>query len=131
MRMILESQIKTVMSRGFKVSRINVDPASVFMQMKHEPIAGVQVYPVGPNVHVRRAERAIRSLKDRARAVQASLPWNLPKSLVQYLLNFVVIRMNSLARRSVGPRAPVERIFRGMSGQVLETMFKSKRTLVR
>ena len=79
------------------------------MQMKHEPVAGVQVYPVGPNVHVRRAERAIRSLKDRARAVQASLPWNLPKSLVQYLLNFVVIRMNSLARRSVGPRAPVER----------------------
>ena len=109
MREILEGQIKSVTSRGFKISRINVDPAGPFMKMSKFPVLGIEVYPVGPNAHVRTAERAIRTLKDRARAVEYSLPWKLPKSLVQYLLSFVCIRLNQLARRSIGPRAPIER----------------------
>ena len=109
MRTIIEGQVKAIRSRGFRISKILVDPAGQFMKMSKYPVLGVEVYPVGPNAHVRRAERAIRTLKDRARAVQSSLPWKLPKSLVQYLLSFVCIRMNQLARRSVGPRAPIER----------------------
>ena len=109
MRLMLEGQVKTIRSRSFRISKILVDPAGQFIKMSKLPVLGVEVYPVGPNAHVRKAERAIRTVKDRARAVQSSLPWKLPKSLVQYLLYFVCIRINQLARRSLGPRAPIER----------------------
>ena len=50
----------------------------------------------GTGRHVKQAERAIRTMKDKCRATKFSLGWTLPRSLHQHLIVDVVQSMNVL-----------------------------------
>ena len=49
---------------------------------------------LGTGCHVKQAERAIRTVKDKCRATKFSLGWTLPRSLHQHLIVNVVKSMN-------------------------------------
>lgn len=104
---LLSSHVNALHDRGFAVKFIVVDPARELVALAHRGVNGVAVKLVGPGVHVQKAERAIRTIKERCRAVIHSLPWTLPYNLIPDCVYFVVIRLNQVARRSVGPVAPV------------------------
>ena len=108
MKQVLVGHVRILKGREFKLAAIFVDPAKSFFALKNEGIEGVQVVPCGPAQHVSVVERYIRTVKERARAVIASLPWLCPQVLIKYLLSFVVVRLNQLCRRSVGNRSPFE-----------------------
>jgi hypothetical protein len=53
-----------------------------------------------PGGHVPAVERKIRVIKERARGIRATLPFNLPKLIAKYLPQFVVSRLNLIRGRS-------------------------------
>ena len=54
----------------------------------------------GPDRHIPIIERRIRTVKERVRAILNSLPFTLPMFLLNYLVYFVVSRMNLLSTTS-------------------------------
>lgn len=96
---------------GFRISRVVCDqePALIAMIGK---LGDTIVLPVAQGQHVKRAERAIRTVKDRARAVLHSLPFKLPWRCVPYLMSWVVQRFNAMPRRSLG-LVPANELFTG------------------
>lgn len=105
----LLNQIQTVQNKGFRIIKVTLDPASEFVSVSRFDLDGVPVTLVGPNAHVHMVERQIRTIKERVRAVIYSLEWKLPYSLIKFVVYFCVIRLNQIARRSLGPVSPTER----------------------
>ena len=60
---------------------------------------GLTFNPAGPGQHVPVVERAIRTLKSKARGILNTLPYRLPMEWLQYLISFVVNRMNWMPNR--------------------------------
>eukprot|EP01033_Poteriospumella_lacustris_P017646 gene17646-12635_t len=100
----VETAMKTIMSivesRGFQVTRIEVDPEKTLLGL--ETVLGIPVDVVGAGKHVATAEREGRVVKERARLIMASLPYILPARLVKYLVLFVVTRLNLMPKPSDG-----------------------------
>ena len=59
---------------------------------KHFPGTSVQTTAPGEKVAV--AERKIRLIKERSRAIKHSLPWNLPTPWISWLVLFANTRVN-------------------------------------
>ena len=57
---------------------------------------GVEVGPNTSGQHIHVIERRIQTIKERARCILVSLPYALPIFLFEYLILFVIIRLNSL-----------------------------------
>jgi hypothetical protein len=109
MESILTDQVNIIKSRGFSINRISVDPARELAGLSFFGIDKIPVITVGPNTHVHIAERYIRTIKDRCRAVIHSVPWHVPRNFIKYIVSFVVIRLNNMAKASIGPVSPFEK----------------------
>ena len=85
---LLEGHVNILIHHGFSVDRIHLDPE--FGSLEQLGVGGVPESLMGPNTHVKIAERAIRTVKERFRAVRLTLPWRLPFNLFPSLVSFVV-----------------------------------------
>jgi hypothetical protein len=104
---VIEKHIGICAEHGFTITRVVVDSERGLACLAGR-IPNVPVDVVAPGQHVQKAERAIRTLKERVRAIEASLPYNLPRRCVRHAVAFVVQRVNAVPRRSLGPVATGE-----------------------
>ena len=63
---------------------------------------GIRVNICGPEAHVPVAERKVRLVKERCRAILAGLPYRLPIKLIAYLVMFVVFCLNCIPVQAAG-----------------------------
>jgi hypothetical protein len=104
---IINNHIALCRNHGFNVTRVIVDLESPLVALA-EKGADAVVVPIAKGQHVQRAERQIRTVKERARAILHSLPYKLPGRCVVHLVSYIVQKYNALPRRSTGPVAPNE-----------------------
>jgi hypothetical protein len=104
---IVNKHISICRSHGFNVTRVVVDLESPLVALA-EKGADALVVPIAKGQHVQRAERQIRTLKERARAILHSLPYRLPARCIVHLVTYIVQKYNALPRRSTGPVPPNE-----------------------
>src|SRR5206468_3199748 len=82
-------------TQGFKATSIRCDPEKGF-----EPLVGaitdVPVIVAGAGSHEETAERRIQTVKERMRAIEAGLPYRLPKKVFPYLAFYVAVHLNTL-----------------------------------
>jgi hypothetical protein len=104
---IIKNHIGLCQNHGFRITRVIVDLESPLVALAERGVGAV-VVPVAKGQHVQKAERQIRTLKERARAILQSLPFRLPARCVAHLVTFVVQRYNALPRKSTGPISPNE-----------------------
>jgi hypothetical protein len=107
MQNVMKKHIGLCESHGFRITHALVDQEPGLLGLVGQ-LQDTVVVPVAKGQHVHRAERNIRWIKDRARAIIASLPYTLPMRCIPYLISFVVQRINVLPRSSLGPIAPNE-----------------------
>ena len=70
-------------SQGHVIQRISTDAEPCFVAITNQLGAlGIEAVQSSPGRHARRVERAIRIIKERARTILASLPFELPKCLL-------------------------------------------------
>jgi hypothetical protein len=105
--MALQGQLALLRSRGFIPSIVYTDPHSTFRSMTQD-FPGVEIDVGGTGDYVAKVDAKIRRLKETYRSVKSGLAWELPSSLVEDLLAYVVSRMNirrtTALRENVCPR---------------------------
>jgi hypothetical protein len=77
---------------------VRCDGEKGFSSLIHELEVPVEV--VGPGTHVPPAERKIRVIKERVRAIKATLPYKTSKFLIKWMTLFAVSRLNLLQDQS-------------------------------
>ena len=94
-------------SHGHAIRRLHTDAEPVFTSIV-EQLAAIGILHVQsiPGRHARRIERAIRTLKERARTILASLPFELPKSLLGEAYAYVQNCINLVPSNSRGGMVP-------------------------
>ena len=96
----ISKQLSRWQSRGFKVTKILVDPEAGLLAMKPALGAkGILVEPRASGTHVPTAERKIRVIKERCRSIIHSLPFTLPLFLMAWMVYFAVSRINLFPSR--------------------------------
>jgi hypothetical protein len=94
----------TLEARGFQIAKVVIDSDTRFGELR---------YPterVAAGSHVSVAERAIRTIKERCRAVRASLPFSIPRQTARELVKYCVSLLNLFSSPGDGdPRSPRER----------------------
>jgi len=96
-------------SFGHKVRTILCDREIVFTAAEmYANSQGVQLLRSGPGRHAKRAERAIRTLKEKFRSVLYSLPYRLPSVLYAPLLEDIAQDCNLVPTTASGARTPRE-----------------------
>jgi hypothetical protein len=85
----LQGQLSLLRSRGFQPTVVYVDPQTGFQAIKNL-FPGVLIDDSGAADNVPKVDVKIRRLKEIYRAVKNGLPWNLPVSLVKYLVGYAV-----------------------------------------
>lgn len=85
---IINEQIKVVKAKGFEISRVYCDPESAYKAVAGWLCAeGYMIVDVSvPGQHVPLIERRNRVIKERARAIIASLPYRLHSKLIPSLV---------------------------------------------
>jgi len=91
--MALQGQLELVRSKGFQPVPVYVDPQSALRALATK-FENVAIDVGGAGDHLPKADAKIRCIKERYCSVKASLPWQLPISLVKDLVAFVVSRIN-------------------------------------
>ena len=95
--------------------QIGWDPRTVLG--KH----GIVLEQTAPGRHSRRAERCIRTIKERFRCVLLSLPYRLPRKLLSHLVLYCVECYNLMPNVNSGVRSPRE-IVTGVKPQIPTVM---------
>ncbi len=93
----LQGQLALLRSRGFIPSIVYTDPHSTFHSMIQD-FPGVEIDVGGAGDYVAKVDAKIRRLKETYRSVKSGLAWELPGSLVEDLVAYVVSRMNIAVR---------------------------------
>jgi hypothetical protein len=108
------SQVNTYKSEGFIVKMIECDGEGGIIVAK-DLLAenGVTLNKCAAGQHVPTAERSIRTIKERIRSILASLPYNVPKSFMKYLVNFVIMKINSLPKTTLLSKTSPREVFTG------------------
>jgi hypothetical protein len=84
-------EIKSILAtRGFAILKLVVDGDTRF-DVSSVPCV---VERVAAGSHVNVAERCIRTVKERARAIRASLPFTVPKLVARELVKYCVSMLN-------------------------------------
>ncbi len=91
--MALQGQLALLRSRGFIPSIVYTDPHSTFHSMTQD-FPGVEIDIGGAGDYVAKVDAKIRRLKETYRSVKSGLAWELPGSLVEDLVAYIVSRMN-------------------------------------
>jgi ribonuclease HI len=92
----LEEVIRLVRAHGYITKIVIVDPESILKFVRGK--LSVPVKLVGTGEHVVVAEREIRTMKDRCRAILAGLEYDLPKALYPKLVEYATIMLNLVPR---------------------------------
>ena len=91
----LWSAIASLKARGFVVNQVRSDRDGAISKLAVKlGKEGIHYDPSGTAQHVPIVERKIRVIKERARAVLASLHFPLPRDLLPYLVKYCVIYIN-------------------------------------
>ena len=77
----LQSQVTLLASRGFRVSTVFIDPQGSIMALR-DSFPGIVFDPVGAKDNLPKIDIRIRRVKEMARAILSSLPFTIPKTLV-------------------------------------------------
>jgi hypothetical protein len=93
----LKGQLSLLRSRGFQPTVVHMDPQTGFQAIKNL-FPGVLIDDSGAADNAPKVNVKIRHLKEIYRAVKNGLLWNLPVSLVKYLVGYAVGRMNIRSR---------------------------------
>jgi len=103
-RRALHSHLALYKSHGFIVRFLHADEEGAIASLATELAGshGVIVNPSGPGQHVPVVERKCREMKERARSIYHSLPFNLTVSLVVWLVLFVTRSVNMTVHKG-GP----------------------------
>jgi hypothetical protein len=91
--MALQGQLELIRSKGFQPVRVYVDPQSALRALATK-FENVTIDVGGAGDHLPKVDAKIWRIKERYCNVKASLPWQLPMSLVKDLVAFVVSRIN-------------------------------------
>jgi len=93
----LSKHINHLHNHNFIVNTLLSDGEGGIAALQDELLANnIRFNPSGPGQHVPVVERKIRLIKERVRACIHSLPFNLSKTLLVYLIYYVVSRINML-----------------------------------
>jgi hypothetical protein len=112
-QMTVEDAINKVInvykSGGHKILTFRSDSEAVFISCE-EFIGSMNatLTLAAPENHDRVVERAIRSIKDKTRALIYSLPYVLPSWTWRYAVEYAVLGMNSVPNVNTGVRSPNE-----------------------
>jgi hypothetical protein len=93
----LKGQLSLLRSRGFQPTVVHMDPQTGFQAIKNL-FPGVLIDDSGAADNAPKVNVKIRHLKEIYRAVKNGLLWNLPVSLVKYLVGYAVGRMKIRSR---------------------------------
>ena len=113
-----------------KITKICCDNEKGFEACRNELLLnGILLETCGVDEHVPIIERAIRTIKEKCRIIISGLKYELQKSLIGYLVSFVVIRLNMHIRKNqfvspfeliTGNRPNFVRHCKGCFGEVVE-----------
>jgi hypothetical protein len=94
---------------GHKVKQIISDSENNFLGLSDNLLkAGVELVPRAPEIHSKRAERAIRTVKERARTILAGLEFRLPTNLYVHLMVYAANITNLTPNANTDGRCPRE-----------------------
>jgi hypothetical protein len=101
--------IKVYRANGFTIKVMNFDGETGITALEDQLLnLGIILNQRASKVHVGLVERAIRTIKDASRRILKSLPFELPWSLLPYLVDFAVSRINMVPSKTgsvlVSPR---------------------------
>ncbi len=108
----LQGQLSLLRASGFQPTVVYVDPQTGFQAIKNM-FPGVLIDDSGAADNVPKVDVRIRRLKEIYRAVKNGLPWNLPVSLVKYLVGYAVGRMNIRRTTTLSTNMSPYRLFTG------------------
>ena len=92
---VLNKQIALVKSRGFHIEDIVTDAESGIQHIADEiRRSGISITILGQGESAVHCESKIRRIKERIRAVIHTLPYRIPDQWIQYLVYYVVNRLN-------------------------------------
>jgi hypothetical protein len=111
--MALQGQLGLIRSKGFQPVRVYVDPQSALRALATK-FENVVIDVGGAGDHLPKVDAKIRRIKERYRSVKASLPWQLPMSLVKDLVAFVVSRINMERSAAINLNVAPKVLFTGM-----------------
>ena len=113
--MNLESNIHHITKYGFKITMIRIDGESAVNTLSFESklaALGIILDSTGAEEAVAVAERKIRVIKERVRAIINTVPFSLSELLESWLLRYVVNRLNLVpTRNSVAYVSPREKLY--------------------
>lgn len=105
----LSAVIANYQSHGRAVRVLRSDSEAIFGSVERLINSlGVTLMRSAPGRHEHRAERYIRTIKDRFRSTLLSLPYTLPAFLYPHLLEHVASSMNLVPNASTGSNTPRE-----------------------
>ena len=97
----LNNQLNIYRGEGFTVRVIHTDgEKGVIALTDYLNSIGIRVNPHGAGQHVPIVENKIRQIKERARAIFTTLPYELPRVLLPWLILFCGSRLNLVPRRT-------------------------------
>jgi len=109
----LQGQLELVCSKGFQPVRVYVDPQSA-LRVLATKFENVAIDVGGAGDHLPKTDVKIRRIKERYRRVKASIPWQLPISLVKDLVAFVVSRINMERSAAINLNVAPKVLFTGV-----------------
>ena len=114
LKKVLFDQFRRYEAEGFQIYAVRSDGESGVKAIKGDLEAyGVMVDTAGTGQHVPIADRMIRTVKERARSILASLPYTLPDSLKHWVIFFAVNRINMQPTTSRGDQICPREAFTG------------------
>ena len=109
----LANHVTTLRSQDFIVSTIFCDPEGGIVSAATQ-LPGVLCNPAGAGAHEPTAERKIRHIKERVRAIESGVPFTISKVLVQWIVYYAVTMVNCMPSRLTACRASPRELFSGL-----------------
>jgi hypothetical protein len=109
---VLRNVIDIYKMHNYNIVKVSFDGEGV-LHAATSNLEGVQPCPRGPGLHEKVAESKARRVKERMRAILNSLPYELPMTLLKYLIAFVVMRKNSVPVDGSGTKYSPRELFTG------------------
>lgn len=119
----LQQQLSIYSSEGFRVHNFYFDRESALKlcaEMMRQ--SGYQPQQSGAGGHVPRVENKVKTVKERIRAILNTLPYELPRNILQWLVYYVIVRLNSLPCHTRMDPTPPRQILLGRKIDALKDL---------
>lgn len=111
---VVEMQLKSCAAFGFRVTALHYDGEGGLSDLAGKVGSYGVVCNAATGQHVGDVEVVIRLIKSWCRGIYTTLPWKLPMFLVEYLVSFVVMRLNMLPSKRGYLNVPAVEVFTGI-----------------